>query len=127
MWIYSNMAKSKTRLLTLYAIYFILLAFLHLSRKKKKEQLGNYMEHSFACITQRRLRRDYPEPDVSLSKEKTRSPLRSSNILPLVSVKQQGVDGRLSGASCRLSLNLQDFRFRKQSSFNVVDTSSIIL
>lgn len=40
MWIYSNMAKSKTRLLKLYAIYFILLAFLHLSRKRKKRAVG---------------------------------------------------------------------------------------
>lgn len=80
-----------------------------------KEQLGNYMEPSFACITQLKTKERLSKARcVSLQekeKKKTRCPLRSSRIVLLVSIKQQGVGGRLSAASRRLSLNMQDFRF----------------
>ena len=109
-----------------HAVYFILPAFLALSGGKRAVG-GITWSRALHVLHSRRLRRDYPRPDVSFSKWKTRCPLRSSHILPLVSVKQQGVGGRLSGASRRLSLNMQDFRFRKRSPFNVVDASSIIL
>lgn len=104
--------------------------------KAKRSSRGITWSRALHALQGRRLKRDYPRPDVSLSKEKekkkkrkeTCSPLRSSHILLLlVSVKQWGVGARLSAASHRLSLKVQDFRFRKRLPLNAVDTSSIML
>lgn len=49
----------------------------------KKSSQGITWRRALHVLHSRRLRRDYPRPDVSLSKEKTCCPLRSSHILPL--------------------------------------------
>lgn len=99
--------------------------------KAKRSSRGITWSRALHALQGRRLKRDYPRPDVFLSKEKkkeTCSPLRSSHILLLlVSVKQWGVGARLSAASHRLSLNVQDFRFRTWLPLKAVDTSSIML
>lgn len=52
-----------------HAIYFILLAFLPLSGEKKSSW-GITWGRALHVLHSKRLRRDYPRPDVSLSKEK---------------------------------------------------------
>lgn len=75
-----------------------------------------------------RLKRDYPGPDVSLSKKKKISKGKKKNTL---SVKTQphleAGSSRASAAGQLQRLNLQDFRFRKRSSFHVFYSASIIL
>lgn len=86
-------------------MHFIPLAFSPLSWEEiKKSSWGITWSRALHVLHSKRLRRDYPRPDVSLSKEKekknTSRPLRSSHILLLVSIKQQDVGCLEHHAGC---------------------------
>lgn len=83
------------------------------------------MEESFACITQQKTKERLSKARcVSIQGKNIMS---SKKQLHPTAGERQAAGRRLSGASCRLSPNMQDFRFRRRLPFNMVDTSSIIL